>query len=137
MSSTLDLRTVKPGDVVEYRQTYRVAGVTGLHVRLCDVQNDIFLRTEFVGLDHRDSGRYILVSKAPVPAPVAGDILTGYQVRERMWKRGTVIQCVEGADFPSPLFLQGAGIWTDTEAFDYEFEDLNDEAHFKLLHVAQ
>jgi hypothetical protein len=25
----------------------------------------------------------------------------------------------------------------DTEGLDYEFEDLNDEAHFKLLHVAQ
>jgi len=136
VSKSLDLRTVVPGDIIEQVWTYEVLDVYGSDAHRVVVK-DVARSGYVTSLSAVVNGsRYRMVKRAVRPAPKAGDILTGQQIQDRQWKRGTVIQCQNGANSPSPLFLQSDGFWVDEDGESYAFDDLNPDANFKLLHVA-
>lgn len=70
--------------------------------------------------------------------PAAGAVIRGRDVKRIWWKRGTIFQfnCEQEV---SALVLGGDGLLylvDDPTATTLEFEELNDDAGFKLLHVA-
>jgi hypothetical protein len=82
-----------------------------------------------------------MVKRAPRmnrgPKPEVGTVLKGRDVKRIWWKRGTIIVCVDAGD-NSDVVLRSDGLWHSvSEPFtSFNFEDLNPDASFKLLHVA-
>lgn len=128
------------GDIVEYRRTVRVAASKCSEVYFTDVQSGRALR-----VDHPDSTGSLQISmiqKAAKPHPKPGDVITGKQVKETHWKRGTVL-LKKGFTF---LLLasgewQTAGsdsFWLNDDLDDdlvLQFGSLQNSAEFTVLHA--
>lgn len=143
MSDKLKLDRFGVGDIVQTRRTHRIERVFkdgGL--RIADVQTGTTFHVSPTA-DH-GSLRVDLVLKAPKarPKPYPGAVLTGQEIRDTWWKRGTIIRCVESdqgtpARGLSSLVLQGDGEWLDLDSgWDYGFDDLAVTAKFELRFVA-
>lgn len=96
-------------------------------------------------LDRRaiDAG-VIQVEKLKRPKPEAGAVLTGREVCDVWWKRGTLIRCKEIFGFGLPqhegaLVLHGDGTWHSLDPWNadsFSFDDLNPVATFEIRYVA-
>lgn len=127
------------GDRVEVTITGEVTGV-GIDggIQFLTVNEDVH-----VSLGVAD---YIKVRKLARPKPQVGDELTGHEVSQVMWKRGSMI-CVSNADRRNALVLFADGLWRCvsypadvTYKFagdeDADFYALSPTAKFTVLHVA-
>lgn len=135
------------GDIVEMRRTGKVvksAGtVDGHYLEMADTKTGYrFGIMEGNG----NAYRVEMVLRAPRPKPKQGDIITGAQVRDTQWKRGTIFRVVEFETGPaerefSGLVLCADGLLHSLDNQDerpstYQFSNLNPRAKFELRFVA-
>lgn len=84
-----------------------------------------------------------LIAKAPKPKPKAGTVLTGAEMSDIWWKRGTIFRCVESSSgsrtacSASVLLADGRLQVIDDPKIRYEFSDLVSGAKFRLEYVPE
>ena len=115
-----------------------VGNVTAVRGRYVELDNQVYLHTDTPGLKFRRLSR---------PKPKQGAVLTGREIQQTWWRRGTIFRLVESeAGHPvknqSGLVLLAdgnlrsldAGITGDLVTF--QFDDLAPDAKFELRFVA-
>lgn len=131
---------IQPGDVIRVSETVRVTAPPNVdEVWCCDVGSGRHGRVYLGGTTTVE-----MVKRAPRPRKPqrqdfkAGDIITGEQLRQVQWRRGTIIRPIGGDGVPSRL--NSSGIWT---YFDHgcdfmsamSFDDVASFVEFELVYL--
>ena len=143
--SELRLDGYVEGDIVQMRRTGKVVRVADGYVEMKDVQSGH--RFGVSDAQAASSVRLEMVKRAARPRPKQGDVITGQQVQDIPWKRGTIFRLVtfdDGTPVERPragLVLREDGklhaLDNETAGLDvFEFSDLNPYAEFELRYVA-
>lgn len=126
------------GDIVRVQTTRTVSKVTDTYVALDDVQNG---STVWFSKGRARAGRYgtarvDMVKRASRPCkPKQGDVLAGREIRDRQWKRDTIIHVVGSTQ--TGLVLTSDAHWRSLDNGElFEFDDLASFGQFKLVYVA-
>lgn len=133
---TTDLSLLNEGDVIDGARTLHVTGRSETLVHLSDVRDG---RTFALRLDGSDQGswRFKMVKKAKRQFKV-GDKLTGQELNDNPWRRGTVIVSLTGFAF----LLKADGEWISPDAHgdeSFTFSEMIGPAfesyEYTLLHI--
>jgi hypothetical protein len=126
--------TYAPGDIIKVTRTVKVhtyqndpSGYLVTH----DVQSGDSYRVDARG----GSLKIELVCKAAKTRPQVGDVLTGKQIRETQWKRGTyLVSPLENVT--DGYALQPNGKWRSTKyGMEIEFSSFYDGDQLRLVHL--
>lgn len=141
MSAAKTLRSLGVGDVVDVIQTFRVVDKTDEFIAFDDVQESAYAPSLLLSFNNQlGSVRIGIVKKAAKPKPKVGDVLSGAEIREHQWKRGTMISCVpHSPDHAIVLFadgdLHGVGSIDGFGSEPFGFDELDPDADFTILYL--
>jgi hypothetical protein len=106
-----------PGDVVEIRQTFKVHAADSVGLRVEDVRSG----EGVVFYPEDDTMCVTMVKRAARRKPKTGETLTGREVVQLSWKRGSMIRCTAQAGLTA-IVLFADGKWRDVGGVgSYEF----------------
>lgn len=120
----MKLSQVKPGDRVKVTTTS------------CGVVKEVDTKAQMIKWAEPATVSYV-IEKRKHPKPEAGAVITGQQVRDTWWKRGTMLARVGPLSLHGTLVLHGSGLWHSLDTgLILNFASFCDDDQFKVVYVA-